>query len=755
MALCCSNWFASQCKQVPIMAAEDITSLLEYMNRTSLLEYTNSTKLGGDSDDNLPQDGKISQDVKTQRTQGLRTVLARAQELRQPESLDDLLAITQKLATGSRDASWRLPIGDSGILDFCLDLLAEPETNQSLKIQALRLVGNSCADTDENRARVVDGAYFLPIIKLLIEDELVPFVIPSLHNICIEYEPAYSKAAEAGLSKALAEWLQSQRVAKAPHLVGIAAKTIGLLASTEHEKASKDTFIPITLLKCASSPPSWPAANASLDIEDFVSLVSTATAYLTPDRIVMASTSSSDSLAIYKGLETACTRFSFADADEDDLDDANHLINMRKALVGIVADLSSQPNWTESFSTSSDGNPTKWLADHGITTDWLSRHHSPLQEAACLTFGNLACDDAKTSWLVQTLGIHKPLISLLANEYPYTPGPDDAAPGAVLHSAIGLLKNLAIPLGNRPVLGEHLLSTVSRVTGDTEETSATGVLPFLWAHKDTQPQTQLATISLCRLLLTGTPSNARLFCEPLPANTTSDENTPQQPRTQLHALIQVFTTAPTEPTKTEASRAALALCRVLHGSGGPESTILTSPAWQDPTTGPLANFLARHDGIHNLLAFLLTQTRFPALRSEAWFVLALMTRHGSDGASLVARTLTSSDEALAALERAVSLGQGQAAEEAARKTEEDKKKQVATVDGIEGLGLEPKQADPRRAAQMAKIDRENVLVLLVQLLKTQAALEVLSEEHKTKLQQLMQTGGEMVLGEREQPTANA
>ncbi|TLD34303.1 hypothetical protein PspLS_00080 [Pyricularia sp. CBS 133598] len=726
------------------MAAEDITSLLEYMN---------STKLGGDSDDDLPQD------VKTQRIQGLKTVLARAQELRQPESLDDLLAITQKLATGSRDASWRIPIGDSGILDFCLDLLAEPETHQSLRIQALRLVGNSCADTDENRARIVDGAYFLPIIKLLAEDELVPFVIPSLHNICIEYEPAHTKAAEAGLSKELATWLQSQRVANAPHLVGIAAKTIGLLASTEHEKSSRDTLIPITLLQCASSPQPWPAPNSPLDMEDFISLVSTATAYLTPDRIATASASPSDTHAIYKGLETACTRFSFADADEDDLDDANQLINMRKALVGIVADLSSQPSWTESFSISSEGNPTKWLAEHAVTTDWLSRHHSPLQEAACLTFGNIACDDAKTSWLVQTLSIQKPLISLLANEYPFTPGPDDAAPGAVLHSAIGLLKNLAIPLGNRPVLGEHLLSTVSKPTGDNGETSTMGLLPFIWAHKDTQPQTQLATISLCRLLLTGTPSNARLFCEPIHAATSSDDSTLQQPRTQLHALIDVFSTAPTEPTKTEASRAALALCRVLHGNNsGPESTILTSAAWQEPASaGPLANFLARHAGIHNLLAFLLTQTRFPALRSEAWFVLALMTRHGSDGASLVARTLTSSDEALAALDRAVSLGQGQAAEEAAKKTEEEKQKQkqVATVDGIEGLGLEPKQADPRQAAQMAKIDRENVLVLLVELLKSQAALDVLSEEHKARLQQLMQTGGEMVLGEREQPASDA
>ena len=72
------------------------------------------------------------------------------------------------------------------------------------------------------------------------------------------------------------------------------------------------------------------------------------------------------------------------------------------------------------------------------------------------------------------------------------------------------------------------------------------------------------------------------------------------------------------------------------------------------------------------------------------------------------------------------------------------------MDGIDGLATEPKQTNPRMAAQIAKADRENVMVLLVQLLKNDAAMEVLSEEHKIRLRQLVETGGEMVLGEREQ-----
>lgn len=74
----------------------------------------------------------------------------------------------------------------------------------ALKIQVLRLVGNSCADTgrflrpvlitrysltgsDENRARVVADNYLLPVIMQLKDTSLLPFAIPVLYNICVDY----------------------------------------------------------------------------------------------------------------------------------------------------------------------------------------------------------------------------------------------------------------------------------------------------------------------------------------------------------------------------------------------------------------------------------------------------------------------------------------------------------------------------------------------------------------------------------------
>jgi hypothetical protein len=73
-------------------------------------------------------------------------------------------------------------------------------------IHVLRLIGNSCADTgtvicvvfkalslsanelaDENREIVVSKNYLPSIIALINETPLLPFVIPVLFNICVDY----------------------------------------------------------------------------------------------------------------------------------------------------------------------------------------------------------------------------------------------------------------------------------------------------------------------------------------------------------------------------------------------------------------------------------------------------------------------------------------------------------------------------------------------------------------------------------------
>ena len=44
-------------------------------------------------------------------------------------------------------ASWRIPFGQSGVLQFFLQLIATPDMDKDLLFHSLRLIGNSCADT--------------------------------------------------------------------------------------------------------------------------------------------------------------------------------------------------------------------------------------------------------------------------------------------------------------------------------------------------------------------------------------------------------------------------------------------------------------------------------------------------------------------------------------------------------------------------------------------------------------------------------
>ena len=46
---------------------------------------------------------------------------------------------------------WRGPFGESSILEFFLRLIASENVNLKLRSQALRFIGNTCADTGLRR----------------------------------------------------------------------------------------------------------------------------------------------------------------------------------------------------------------------------------------------------------------------------------------------------------------------------------------------------------------------------------------------------------------------------------------------------------------------------------------------------------------------------------------------------------------------------------------------------------------------------
>lgn len=86
-----------------------------------------------------------------------------------------------------KTVAWRVPLGQSGILDLFLEILAEDGLSQGLKVHSLRLIGNSCADTDENRGRLVADNRLNSVIRQLSDDSLIPFTIPVLYNIMVDY----------------------------------------------------------------------------------------------------------------------------------------------------------------------------------------------------------------------------------------------------------------------------------------------------------------------------------------------------------------------------------------------------------------------------------------------------------------------------------------------------------------------------------------------------------------------------------------
>ena len=63
----------------------------------------------------------------------------------------------RKTLTDTCPEPWRLPYGEASILDFYLDLLAAEEIEHEWTSDALRLVGNSCADLGSYRDEVLSS----------------------------------------------------------------------------------------------------------------------------------------------------------------------------------------------------------------------------------------------------------------------------------------------------------------------------------------------------------------------------------------------------------------------------------------------------------------------------------------------------------------------------------------------------------------------------------------------------------------------
>lgn len=520
---------------------------------------------------------------------------------------------------------------------------------------------------------------------------------------------------------------------------------------------------------------------------------------------------------ILAGLPLLLTAFSmsythFDPSQASDPDVSTQLRQVRNAFVSVLADISALPDF---IPGSAQGGPS--LLQNPIFQTLQSWLHGPpahanLQTAACLALGNLARSDITCITFVRDAQIQQPLINLLVR---CTSG--ETTPNAQLtHAVLSFLKNLAIPAANKPTLGQLLESNILpklwSTWGDTQpqtqfaavslarlllvgsppnvrricaplsadpdspahDRSNLHILTALFDRSDAEPtkmEVARAVATVCRTLHSSPVSPV------LPDEPSHDHNNHYAKR-QKHSShgdessIVARTEMSFSPNSTTPFHSPTGSAH--HSPSGANNNHYQTPTQLSPistsssTSTTSQTRRARFYEAHDLaipLSFLIKQTRFPALRSEAWFVLALMCR-SPDGAKVVQNALQSFEACRALVESITGrdMADGHdllvaASSSPAAEGQEDGAGNARVNPhagdtglagiGIEGLGLgslEPQSVDPATQANMARIDRENGLCMIAELIRSHK--DDLLPLRRNIYEQLLQTGGELVLHSR-------
>ena len=313
--------------------------------------------------------------------------------------------------------------------------------------------------------------------------------------------------------------------------------------------------------------------------------------------------------------------------------------------------------------------------------------------------GNLARSDAACLSFVNETAIHKPLITIVSK----------SNSSQTLYAALGFLKNLALPTSNKASLGESGLVEI---------------LPRIWAM-DSLPQIQYSAVSLGRQLMIGNPTNVDRIIAPL----SSDVNSPASEKSRLSVLVSLFSRTDTEPVKMEISRLLCAVARVLSG-------VHSSSKEQ---------FFTKHQDISKPLSFMATQKKWPAIRSEGWFILAMLAR--SEESVGVVDDVLRDPEVYASLSDV--LAPGAAVEETPITHVGETANLLSEMMVADGQGqvLQPTEPKPRQEGEeMKRVDRENALVLVSEVLRHKRGQ--MDGLRRTAFENLIRTGGDAVLNGR-------
>ena len=343
------------------------------------------------------------------------------------------------------------------------------------------------------------------------------------------------------------------------------------------------------LLSAASAP--------DIDVADQASLVEAATQHL---RLEMFQQHMLDGNTIYIPLQLLLqtylrvSRSNTSGSDRStpparDTEDEEQLAAIRSCLVDSLSEVSALHEFAAKYKDLNSPIILRLL-------EWLSGPHLQLELCACLMLGNLARSDEVCREMIARHSVHSSLISLVRS----------SSNPQVLHAALGFLRNLGLLTEHKEILGR---------VGVIEATAR------FW-KADSSPHVAQAAISLVRQVVKDSMFNTRSMLAPL----SSDIESPAHSRTQLSLLLLLFGRLDDSSAKMEIARLIAAILRCVHSSGDPSV---------DYSRKQLRTRLfALHPDIAQPLALMVTQDRWPIVRSEGWFALALIARHLEGAASI-------------------------------------------------------------------------------------------------------------------------
>ncbi|OJD25962.1 hypothetical protein ACJ73_02661 [Blastomyces percursus] len=492
---------------------------------------------------------------------------------------DYMAQAAEVLANGSRHPAWRGAYGQTGILDLFLRVIATDDVEDDILLHSLRLIGNSCADNNENRQLVVDKNYTFPIINLFRNPAVVHVAIPVIYNICVDFEPAQAQVAENGIGYSLLTLLSDDLIEGNALLT----YTLELLeTATEHAaqgvERAPDATIPLLINL---------ATDEKRGFARFTTLASCLATYLQNERF--------QNLCIIRRLVERVIlllrrSYDFA-PHELSPEDIQMLTQLRLRINQALSDISALPLFSQAYPLNCDLSET--------LRSWLRKPEDQLQICACVMLGNLAREDKICASMVNDSEVHVPLISILNGN----------ANAAALHAVLGFLKNLAIATDNKEPLGSAgIIKAVSR----------------LWAF-ETVPQVQFSAASLTRQVIVSSFNNISRLLEPL----SSDPDSPANSRTYLSLLLSLFEKSDTNPIKIEIGRTICAICRSINQrqQQGAEAAIEASELSE--------RLYTLHEDVAWPLGTMIIQTEWPVVQSEGWFALALMASTPSGSLAVV------------------------------------------------------------------------------------------------------------------------